>query len=108
ASTPGENISRRGREMLARRFAAGLMALAVVAALATPSGAGWLSRIVREAAESGGGVASKVGKTGIGSLDNAAAHVAALPKLPGATALAAHVTPEGHWKFANREGQVFT
>lgn len=94
--------------MLARRFAAGLMALAVVAALATPSGAGWLSRVVREAAESGGGVASKVGKTGIGSLDNAAAHVAALPKLPGATALAAHVTPEGHWKFANREGQVFT
>lgn len=90
------------------RFAFGVLALVVVAPLSTPSGAGWLSRIVREAAETGGGVASKAGKTGIGALDDAAAHVAALPKLPSATALAAHVTPEGHWKFANREGQVFT
>lgn len=88
--------------------ARGLLALAVLAALPAPSGAGWLSRIVREAAEGGGGIASKIGKTGVGALDNAAAHVASLPKLPGATALAAHATPEGHWKFANREGQVFT
>ncbi len=50
----------------------------------------------------------KVGKLGLGALDNAAAHVAALPKLGKGAALAAHVTPEGHWKFANREGQVFT
>ncbi len=88
--------------------AKGLLALAVIAALPAPSGAGWLSRIVREAAEGGGGVASKIGKTGVGALDNAAAHVASLPKISGGTALAAHVTPEGHWKFANREGQVFT
>lgn len=94
--------------MRGTRFIAGLAALLLTAALATPSEAGWLSRIVREAAEGGGGVASKIGKTGVGALDNAAAHVAGLPKLSGGTALAAHVTPEGHWKFVNREGQVFT
>lgn len=89
-------------------FAAAVLALAAVTALSAPSGAGWLSRLAREAAEGGGGVASKIGKTGVGALDNAAAHVATLPKVPGGTALAAHVTPEGHWKFVNREGQVFT
>lgn len=89
-------------------IAAGLLSLAVVAALPAPSDAGWLSRLMREAAEGGGGVASKVGKTGVGALDNAAAHVASLPKLTTGTALAAHVTPEGHWKFVSREGQVFT
>src|SRR5690606_41861456 len=67
---------------------------AMAAVLPAPSGAGWLSRIVREAAEGGGGVASKIGKTGVGALDNAAAHVAALPKVSGGTALAAHVTPD--------------
>lgn len=94
--------------MRAKRTAANLIALVLVAALATPSGAGWLSRLVREAGDTGGGAASKIGKTGVGALDNAAAHVAALPKLPGGAALAAHVTPEGHWKFANRDGLVFT
>ena len=87
-------------------IAGGLIALVVAAALPTVSEAGWLSRIVREAAEGGGGVASKIGKTGVGALDNAAAHVAGLPKLSSGTALAAHVTPEGHWKFVNRDGDV--
>ena len=90
------------------RVAAAAMALAVATVLAVPSEAGWLSRIVREAAEGGGGAASKLGKSGLGALDNAAAHVAVLPKVGGVTALAAHLTPEGHWKFVNREGQVFT
>ncbi|MCC7250842.1 hypothetical protein [Hyphomicrobium sp.] len=95
--------------MLFQLLARGVMTLAIVAAFAGPSDAGWLSRLVREAGESGGGVTSKLGKTGASALDSAAAHVASLPKLPGGgTALAAHVTPEGHWKFANREGQVFT
>ncbi|WP_072396695.1 hypothetical protein [Hyphomicrobium sp. CS1GBMeth3] len=90
-----------------------LAALGWVLVLAAGIGsadAGWLSRILREAGEAGGGgVVSKVGKSGFGALDNAAAHVATLPKMPGsAAALAAHVTPEGHWKFVNREGQVFT
>ncbi|WP_295558790.1 hypothetical protein [uncultured Hyphomicrobium sp.] len=94
--------------MGAMRFALGALGLAVCVALVTPVSAGWLSRIAREAAEGGGGVASKSGKSGLGALDNAAVHVAGLPKVTGGTALAAHVTPEGHWKFANREGQVFT
>lgn len=94
--------------MRTRRLAAGMLTLVLIAAFPALSDAGWLSRIARDAAEGGGGVASRIGKTGIGAFDNAAAHVAALPKVSGATALAAHVTPEGHWKFANREGQVFT
>lgn len=77
-------------------------------ALATSAGAGWLSRIAREAAETGSSVGSKVAPLGIGALDNAASVVSGLPKLSKSAALAAHVTPEGHWKFANREGQVFT
>ncbi len=80
-------------------------------ALATSAGAGWLSRIAREAAETGGSVGSagsKIAPLGIGALDNAASVVAGLPKLSKSAALAAHVTPEGHWKFANREGQLFT
>jgi hypothetical protein len=86
-------------------FGAGVL----TAAAATDAIAfGWLSRIAREAGEAGGSAAMKAGKTGIGALDNAAAHVAALPKLANGTALAAHVTPEGHWKFVNREGHVFT
>ncbi len=95
---------REGRGALA----AAIVAVGMLAASA-PSDAGWLSRILREAAESGGGVATKgAGKLGLGALDNAAAHVASLPKLSTGTALAAHITPEGHWKFVSREGNVFT
>lgn len=91
------------------RFAASALVLAAAATLLPDaSGAGWLSRLAREAAETGGGVAAKTGKFGLGALDNAAAHVAGLPRLSQGAALAAHVTPEGHWKFASREGTVFT
>lgn len=95
----------------ARLAAAVVLALAVGPPASAPSEAGWLSRILREAAETGGGTASRIGKSGTGALDNAAAHVATLPRLPsgsGHLALAAHATPEGHWKFVNREGQIFT
>lgn len=94
--------------------AAGLLMILVAATapwMADQAAAGWLSRIVRGAGEtSGGATLGKAGKLGLGlgALDNAAAHVAALPKLGKGAALAAHITPEGHWKFANREGQVFT
>ncbi len=91
------------------RVAAGMaIAAALAVGFAEPSGAGWLSRLTREAAEAGGGAAVKSGKLGLGALDNAAAHVATLPKMSTGAALAAHVTPEGHWKFVNREGAVFT
>lgn len=92
------------------RVAAGVaVAASLIVGFSAPTGAGWLSRLAREAAETGGGAAAlKTGKLGLGALDNAATHVAALPKLTNGAALAAHVTPEGHWKFANREGSVFT
>jgi hypothetical protein len=86
-----------------------VLAAALVVGFAEPTGAGWLSRLAREAAETGGGAAAlKTGKLGLGALDNAAAHVATLPRMSTGAALAAHVTPEGHWKFVNREGAVFT
>ena len=97
--------------MRALRFAvAGTVLAALAAGLALPSDAGWLSRLAREAGETGGGagLAGRAGRLGLGALDDAAAHVAALPRLAKGTPLAAHVTPEGHWKFANRDGEVFT
>lgn len=99
---------------MAARWVTGLAAcvlgVGAIAVAATEADAfNWLSRLAREAGEVGGSATLKAGKTGVAALDNAAAHVAALPKLSkGGAALAAHVTPEGHWKFVNREGQVFT
>jgi hypothetical protein len=47
-------------------------------------------------------------KLGLGALERAAAYVKALPVPAEGAALAAHATPEGPWKFVNREGEVFT
>lgn len=83
--------------------------LALALLMAPPAEAGWLSRLTHVAGEAGeAGV--KAGKAGgLGALEAAAAHVAKLPPVEkGAAALAAHATPEGHWKFVNREGDVFT
>ncbi|MGQ0673728.1 MAG: hypothetical protein ACT4N2_12745 [Hyphomicrobium sp.] len=66
--------------------------------------ANWLTRLAREAGDAGG----KAGKLGIPSFDHAAAYVARLPPTGSGLALAAHVTPEGHWKFASRSGEVYT
>ena len=85
----------------------GVLAVLTVGDVA-PSDAHWLSRIVREAGDAGGSAGLKAGRHGLGALDEAAAHVAKLPRLARGTALAAHVTPEGHWRFASREGEVFT
>lgn len=63
-----------------------------------------LTKILREAGEAGG----KGVKLGLGALDAAVRHVKALPPAAGEAPLAAHATPEGHWKFANRDGEVFT
>ncbi len=94
---------REGRGILpAAIVAAGMLALSA------PSDAGWLSRVLTGAGEISGVATKGAGKLGLGALDKAAAHVAALPKLSTGTALAAHITPEGHWKFVSREGNVFT
>lgn len=76
---------------------------------AAPSDAHWLTRLAREAGDAGGsGAALNAGRLGLGALDDAAGHVARLPRVGSGTALAAHATPEGHWRFVSREGEVFT
>lgn len=77
----------------------------LLAAAAPVAHANWLAKIAREAGE----VGTKAARHGAGALDSAAAHVKALPAATGkAAALAAHATPEGHWKFVNRDGEIFT
>ncbi|MBI1649768.1 hypothetical protein [Hyphomicrobium sulfonivorans] len=69
--------------------------------------AGWLSRLTRAAGEAGE-AGGKAARLGIADLERAGAHIRTLPIEARAGALAAHATPEGHWKFVNRDGEVFT
>src|SRR5262245_57028198 len=79
-------------------------AAALLVAWAAPSAqANWLSEIVR--AGKVGSEATRIEAIGRG---RAAAYVELLPPATTGSALAAHLTPEGHWKFVNREGEVFT
>ncbi len=90
----------------------GGMAFMLLAALLTlttlPSEAGWLKGLSSIA--KGGGGAAQVGKLGVGlaALELAASHIAKLPSTGKNIALAAHATPEGHWSFVNKSGDVFT
>ena len=43
-----------------------------------------------------------------GALENAARHVRSLPPRPDALAIAAEATPEGHWRFVSKTGEVLT
>jgi hypothetical protein len=82
---------------------------ALLLALAPPlAQANWLARLAREAGEAGSGAATRAARHGIAGLDRAAAHIKVLPTGGKGAVLAAHATPEGHWKFVNREGEVFT
>ncbi len=92
---------QNGHHLMRATCAALLLAAAVPAAQAE-----WLSRLARIGAEVGE-VAPKAGRIGIVDLERAAVHIRSLPPSSGA-ALAAHATPEGHWKFVNRNGDVFT
>ena len=67
--------------------------------------AGWLTSIAREAG-SAGKAASHI-HPNLGAIGRAVEHIHGIPGSPKG-ALAAHATPEGHWQFANREGQTFT
>jgi hypothetical protein len=91
------------------QFALACGAFAALAlAYAPPTAANWLSRLAHGVGEVGE-VGLKAGsKIGVAALEGAAGYVARLPKLGKGSALAAHMTPEGHWKFVNREGEVFT
>ena len=93
-----------------------LLRLACVALLLAVGVAGaqanWLSRLGRIGAEVGDAApaAGKLGtaKLGIVDLERAATHIRTLPAGANGAVLAAHATPEGHWKFVNRDGDVFT
>ena len=85
---------------------AGCAALLLAAAVPTAQ-ANWLSRLARIGTEVGE-VAPRAGRIDIAELEGAAAHIRTLPGTGSGAALAAHVTPEGHWKFVNRDGDVFT
>ncbi len=91
-----------------------LLSCALLAGGAVQSAqAGWLSKIGRLADDAGGAGGGAV-RHGLGSGDDLggalARHLKTLPSGPanGASALAAHATPEGHWRFANSQGEVFT
>ncbi|MEO1204890.1 MAG: hypothetical protein AAFV45_01025 [Pseudomonadota bacterium] len=82
-------------------LAAGLV---FVALSAVPLEAGWLTRLTKEAGEAGG----DAGKFGLSGLDNGIRVLKSLPDGPDAVRLAVDATPEGHWRFANKDGDVFT
>jgi hypothetical protein len=96
-----ERVFTNGHHLMRIGWAALLLAAAVPSAQAE-----WLSRLARIGAEVGE-VAPKAARIGIVDLERAATHIRTLPPSSGA-ALAAHATPEGHWKFVNRNGDVFT
>lgn len=97
--------------MVARRFCPAFFALTavLVVCVSQPASAGWFTKILREAGE----VAESSGKrahlpNGLGALGDAAQHIKGVAAIGKGVPLAAHVTPEGHWKFANKDGDVFT
>jgi hypothetical protein len=96
------------KHLMPRRIAISLsVALYLALALAlvcSAAQANWLSKVMG-AAETAG---ARTGKLGLGALDNAAAHVKALPAMAERPALAAQATQEGHWRFVNRAGETFT
>jgi hypothetical protein len=90
-----------------RAFAAATLALVPALALLfapRPAAADWLSRLI----VAGERAASKAGRHGGSLLDEAAAQLKSLPPGAKGTALAAHVSQEGHWTFLNRAGERMT
>lgn len=86
-----------------------LLALGIAYLAAQPAQAGWFTKIFREAGEVGEGAGKRAHlPDGFGALDDAARHIRGVTAVGRGVPLAAHVTPEGHWKFANRDGEVFT
>ncbi len=77
---------------------------ALLLASAAPSvQANWLAELAR--AGRAGSAATRFEAVGLG---RAAAVLERLPAGAKDSALAAHATPEGHWKFVNREGEIYT
>lgn len=80
-----------------------------VLALPFPAQAGWW-KVLKGAGDLGD--AGKLGRRhlpdGFGALDDAARHIQGVSAISKGVPLAAHATPEGHWKFVNKDGEVYT
>ncbi len=76
------------------------VALAAVLILPVAIMAGWIEKIAGTAVRSGPSVSA--------SLQTAVRHVRALPARGDVVALAAQGTPEGHWRFVNKSGEMYT
>ncbi len=91
------------RVPIAGRLGAVAAGVACLAVLGDAAEANWLTRTLQELGKAERGTASV--ETAL--LEKGAAHLRALPP-PKGVAFAAHATAEGHWKFVNREGDVYT
>src|SRR5262245_40430879 len=76
------------------------VALATVLLLPVAIVAGWLEKI--------GGTALRKGPPLSASLEGAVRQVRTVPPKTDVVALAAQGTPEGHWRFVSRTGEVYT
>jgi hypothetical protein len=87
-----------------------LASLPTALPVSTPASAGWLSKIGKIADDTGGaGAALRHGVPGDEFAGAFGRHLKSLPAdAQGGAALAAHATPEGHWRFTNRQGEHFT
>lgn len=108
----GGEVDHGRRRASGRRAGTGpaalLIAIAVLLAAGAEASANWLSRLARLGGEAGE-IGGKAASHGIPALDRAASHIRSLPPgKAGASVLAAHATPEGHWKFVNSAGDVYT
>ena len=88
---------------MARAAVLRALALAVVFFLPVAVFAGWLDKFTIAAEKAGSRVAAAVPDA-----RQAARHVKALPAKADGVALAAQATQEGHWRFVNRAGEMFT
>lgn len=91
------------------RFVALLICLAAGAVLVAGSSASanWLTKLAREAGDAGGS-AARYATHHVDDIGGLGRFLKTLPNDGRGPVMAAHVTPEGHWKFTNRDGEVFT
>jgi hypothetical protein len=86
-----------------------LASVLLLAATPQPTQAGWFTKILREAGDAADGAGKRAHlPDGFGALGEAALHIKGVAAIGKGVPLATHVTQEGHWKFANRSGEVFT
>ncbi len=84
-------------------------ALLLLASAQPPPRPAGSPRSLREAGDAAEGAGKRAHlPDGFGALGEAAQHIKGVAAIGKGVPLAAHVTQEGHWKFANRNGDVFT